>query len=285
MSKLSRAVALQVAGLALVLVCVAWAAHHWNLPHVIARMQQRIGQMEWWGALLYPLLVAACNLLLLPGSILTLGSGLFFGLWWGSFLVLCGNVLGAAIAFGIGRLLGRTWVEKRILQKDKWARLDQAISHEGWKIIFLSQVHPFFPTSLLNYFYGITKIRFRTCMLWVALAQFPGIFLYAYLGTLAQLGIKLFQHKNHPHPHEYVIWISGFLLTALVTATIARIALRMLGEAGATLSASTQSPQPLTVPIETSPDPVANTLAPQNAGATTGISASASSTHTFRSLK
>jgi uncharacterized membrane protein YdjX (TVP38/TMEM64 family) len=234
MSKISRAVALQAAGFALALAVAAFLAHHFDLPHVLGRMQQRLGEMEWWGALLYPLLVAACNLLLLPGSVLTLGSGLFFGLWWGTFLVLCGNVLGAAVAFGIGRLLGRTWVEERILRKAKWARLDEAISREGWKIIFLSQVHPFFPTSLLNYFYGITRIRFRTCMIWVALAQLPGIFFYAYLGTLAQLGIKLFQRKTPPHPYEYVIWIGGLLLTAVVTAGIGRIALRMLGEAGAT---------------------------------------------------
>ena len=233
MSKLSRAVVLQTAGVALALAAAVLLAHHYDLAGVLGRMQRRLGGMEWWGALLYPLLVAACNLLLLPGSVLTLGSGLFFGLWWGTFLVLCGNVLGAAAAFGIGRLLGRTWVEERILRKAKWARLDEAISREGWKVIFLSQVHPFFPTSLLNYFYGITRIRFRTCMLWVAVAQLPGIFLYAYLGTLAQLGIKLFEHKNHPHPHEYVVWIGGLLLTAAVTAGIGRIALRMLGEAGA----------------------------------------------------
>ena len=233
MSRISRAVALQVAGIALALGAAAFLAHYFDLMHVLARMQHRLGQMEWYGALLYPLLVAVCNLLLLPGSVLTVGSGLFFGLWWGSFLVLSGNVMGAAVAFGIGRLLGRAWVEKHILRKAKWARLDEAISREGWKIIFLSQVHPFFPTSLLNYFYGITRIRFRTCMAWVALAQFPGIFLYAYLGTLAQLGIKLFQHKNHPRPHEYVVWIGGLLLTAAVTAGIGRIALRMLGETGA----------------------------------------------------
>jgi uncharacterized membrane protein YdjX (TVP38/TMEM64 family) len=236
MIKFSRAVAAQAAGMALVLGVAAFLARHYDLIHVLGRMEHRLGEMEWWGALLYPLLVALCNLLLLPGSVLTLGSGLFFGLWWGTALVLCGNVLGAAVAFGIGRLLGRTWVEERILRKAKWARLDEAISREGWKIIFLSQVHPFFPTSLLNYFYGITRIRFRTCMVWVGLAQLPGIFLYAYLGTLAQLGIKLFQRKSPPHAYEYVVWIGGLVLTAAVTVGIGRVALRMLGEAGATVT-------------------------------------------------
>jgi len=239
MSRNTRAAALQAAGVALALAAAALLAHHFDLPHTLARMQQRIGQMEWYGALLYPLLVAVCNLLLLPGSVLTLASGLFFGLWWGTFLVLCGNVLGAAAAFGIGRLLGRAWVERRILRKAKWSRLDGAISREGWKIIFLSQVHPLFPTSLLNYFYGVTRIRFRTCMAWIALAQFPGIFLYAYLGTLAQLGIKLFHRKTPPHPYEYVVWIGGLLLTAAVTVAIGRLALRLLAEAGAT------EPEPL----------------------------------------
>jgi len=223
----------QVCGFAVALGAAVFLAQHYDLPHVLQRMQQRMGEMQWYGALLYPLLVAACNLLLLPGSVLTLGSGFFFGLWWGTFLVLCGNVLGAAIAFGIVRLLGRTWVEERILRREKWARLDRAISREGWKIIFLSQVHPLFPTSLLNYFYGITRIRFRTCMAWIALAQAPGIFFYVYLGTLAQLGLKLFGRKTPPHAYEYVVWFGGLLLTALVTAGIGRIALRMLAEAGA----------------------------------------------------
>lgn len=263
MSKLSRAMALQAAALGLAAGVVVFLAHHYDLVHVVAHMQQRLGAMEWWGALLYPLLVAACNLLLLPGSVLTLGSGLCFGLWWGTFLVLAGNVLGAAVAFGIGRMLGRSWVEKRILRKDKWARLDAAISREGWKIIFLSQVHPFFPTSLLNYFYGVTRIRFRTCMAWVALAQLPGIFLYAYLGTLAQLGIKLLQHKNHPHPHEYVVWIGGLLLTAAVTAGIGRIALRLLEEAGAVTPPEQAQDEKRSAPEAHAPPSTAETLAPK----------------------
>ena len=207
-------------------------------------------------------LPAGCNLLLLPGSVLTVGSGLFFGLWWGSFLVLAGNLLGAALAFGIGRLLGRAWVEKKILSRDKWARLDAALDREGWKIVFLSQINPLFPSSLLNYFYGVSRIRFRTCMLWVALAQAPGIFLYAYLGTLAQLGIKLFEHKNHPHLHEYFVWIGGLLFTAIVTTAMGRVALRLLDEAGAGTEKGSARPARAAVPPASLPSP-----APENAGA------------------
>ena len=106
----------------------------------------------------------------------------------------------------------------------------EAIARDGWKIIFLSQVHPLFPSSLLNYLYGVTRIRFGTCMLWVALGQAPGLFLYAYLGTLTQLGLRLLRGKSHPQTIEYLVWIGGLVLTVVVTVVLGRIALRVLRE-------------------------------------------------------
>ena len=105
------------------------------------------------------------------------------------------------------------------------------IERDGWKIIFLSQVHPLFPTSLLNYLYGITRIRFGTCLLWIALGQAPGLFLYAYLGTLSQFSLDILGGKSHPLPHEYILWIGGLLVTLALTVVLARIALRFLAEA------------------------------------------------------
>ncbi len=233
MYKVSRALFIQLAGLALAGLVAVFLIRHFPIVDMIVRAQRKIGQMEWWGAALYPLLYAFCNLLLLPAGVLAMGSGLFFGLWWGSFLVLAGNVGGAAAAFMISRKLGRQWVEKKALRHRKWVALDKAIAKEGWKIIFLSQVHPLFPTSFLNYLYGITSIRFWPCMLWIALGQAPGVFLYAYLGTLAQLGIKIVRGQNHPHGIEYVIWIGGLLVTLFVTTALGRLALKLMAQVAA----------------------------------------------------
>lgn len=180
---------------------------------------------------LYPLLIAACNLLLLPGGILCIGSGLFFGLWWGFLLALSGNVLGAALAFLLSRAIGRQGLERKLLGYPRWRLLDHGIASRGWKIVFFSQLHPLFPTSLLNYLYGITRIRFATCMLWIALGQTPGLFLYAYLGTLAQLGMRFLKGKTHPHPLEIVNWGGGLLLSLLITLYLGRIAFHVLKEA------------------------------------------------------
>ena len=230
MLKVTRAVLFQLLCILLIGTALIWAAQHFPVVEMITQAQNKVGQMKWWSAVLYPILLAGCNILLLPGGVLAVGSGLFFGLWWGFFLILLGNVGGAAVAFWISRKLGREWVSQRIFRHRKWMALDEAISREGWKIIFLSQVHPLFPTSFINYLYGITKIRFSTCMLWIAIGQTPGLFLYAYLGTLAQLGIKLLHRDTPPHPIEYVIWFGGLILTLAVTTALGRIALRLLRE-------------------------------------------------------
>lgn len=230
LKKTSRAVIAQLLGIALIGGVAVWASRYFPIVEIITRAQHKIGQMQLWGAVLYPFLFAGCNLLLLPGGVIAMGGGLFFGLWWGFVLVLFGNLVGAAVAFKISRLLGRQWVERKVANHQKWAALDRAIGREGWKIIVLSQIHPLFPTSLLNYMYGITKIRFWPCMAWIAVGQTPGLFLYCYLGTLAQLGIKLLRGKTHPHPLEYVIWIGGLLLTLFVTTLLARIAVKLMRE-------------------------------------------------------
>jgi uncharacterized membrane protein YdjX (TVP38/TMEM64 family) len=134
------------------------------------------------------------------------------------------------VAFGISRKLGRDWVERKFMKYPKWRALDEAVTREGWKIIFLSQVHPLFPSSLLNYMYGITRIRFWPCMLWIALGQAPGLFLYTYFGTLAQLGIKLYRGENHPHPWEYGVWFGGLALALVVALALGRVALKMMAE-------------------------------------------------------
>jgi len=184
-----------------------------------------------WGTMsivIYPLLVMAATVLLLPGGILSLGGGFFFGLWWGTLLVLVGNLLGAAVAFFVGDKLGRKLVRQRILRDPRWAALDGAIGKHGPRIIFYSQLNPLFPTSLFNYLYGITKVPFWECLKWVALGRLPGIFLYSYLGTLGQLGIRILRGDSEPGPVEYALWGGGLVLTVGVAALLGHTATKVI---------------------------------------------------------
>lgn len=226
-----RAVFVQVGGLLLVAIALFVLSRLFPLADILASVQERVMHWGAWSAICYPLLYACCNVLLLPGGFLSIGGGFFFGLWWGFLITLVGNVGGAAISFFISRWIGRRWLHRRLMRNPTLEALEPAVAREGWKIILLSQLHPLFPTSLLNYLYGLTRIRFRTCMLWVAIGQAPGLFLYAYLGTLGQLGLNLVRGKSHPRAIEYLIWGGGLAFSVLVLVLLGRIALRLLQEA------------------------------------------------------
>ena len=231
MSKVHRAVSIQVGGLLLVGAVFLVAARYFPIADWIAQVQQRVMELGAWSAVWYPILYACCNVLLLPGGLLSIGGGFFFGLWWGFLIVLVGNVTGAAIAFYLSRKIGRKWIRRKLLRNATLVALEPAVAREGWKIILLSQLHPLFPTSLLNYLYGLTTIRFRTCILWVAIGQAPGLFLYTYIGTLGQLGLNLLRGKSHPRMIEYWVWGGGLLFSIVILILLGRISLRLLQEA------------------------------------------------------
>lgn len=252
MVKIRRAILWQLAGLAVAVSAIFLLSRILPVVDTLADVQQHVMRWGAWSAIWYPLLYACCNVLLLPGGVLSVGAGFFFGLWWGFFIALVGNVSGAAISFFISRKIGRQWFKRRLLRHETLGALEPAIEREGWKIILLSQLHPLFPTSLLNYLYGLTKIRFRTCMIWVAVGQAPGLFLYSYLGTLGQLGLNLARGKSHPKAIEYWIWLGGFASAAIILILIGRSALRLLKQAQ---EADKPESEPGSIPATMKPSP------------------------------
>jgi uncharacterized membrane protein YdjX (TVP38/TMEM64 family) len=226
----TKATVAQIALALFIVVALVWLAQ--SAPFLGA-VEETENVVRRWGALsivVYPLLVMAATVLFLPGGVLSLGGGFFFGLWWGTALVLLGNLHGAAVAFWVGQRLGRRFVREKILCDDRWAALDRAIARRGPRIIFFSQLNPLFPTSLFNYLYGITKVGFWQCMKWVALGRLPGIFLYCYFGTLGQLGIRIMRGESAPGPVDYILWGGGLVLTIVVAAVLGQTATKVIEE-------------------------------------------------------
>ena len=143
MSKFKRALLLQVAGMLLVAGVIVILTRYFGLIQIVIHLQKKLGHMEIWGGVIYVPLRAACNILLLPGSVLTVTSGLCFGLWWGFFLSLMGNVLGAAVTFGISRMLGRVEDREalhRIRHTEKESRVGDGLgAHAGLGRLLLPQ--------------------------------------------------------------------------------------------------------------------------------------------------
>ena len=186
--------------------------------------------MSWgaWAGICYPLLFAACNIVLLPGGILAVGGGFFFGLWWGFLIVFTGNVISTAISFALSRFVARRWFRRKLASNPMLSTLGPAVERESWKIILLSQLHPLFPTSLLNYFYGLTRIRFSNYMFWASIGRLPGLFFYAYIGTLGQFAVRIMGGKSYPRTVEYWIWGGAFITTVLLLVVLGRVAHRAI---------------------------------------------------------
>ena len=194
----------------------------------IEALQARVMSWGAWAGICYPLLFATCNILLLPGGILAVGGGFFFGLWWGFLVVLAGNMVATAISFALSRFVARRWFRRKLSRNPTLNALGPAVERESWKIILLSQLHPLFPTSLLNYFYGVTRIRFSTYMLWATIGRVPGLFLYCYIGTVGQLAVRIMRSKTYPRMVEYWIWGGAFITTLLLLVVLGRVAHRVI---------------------------------------------------------
>jgi uncharacterized membrane protein YdjX (TVP38/TMEM64 family) len=209
----------------------------WNIPMVLQEaLQNALTWVESLGPIApigFIVLYNVATVLLIPGSVLTLGGGVLFGLWWGSLYVFVAATLGATLAFWIGRNVAREWVMEKMNAYPKFGAIDQAVAKEGFKIVFLTRLSPLFPFNLLNYAFGITQVSLKDYVLG-SVGMIPGTILYVYIGSLigsvAQLGIKGQTLDSQTQMLQWGIKIIGFMATIAVTVYITKIAQKALDE-------------------------------------------------------
>jgi uncharacterized membrane protein YdjX (TVP38/TMEM64 family)/Fe-S oxidoreductase len=112
-----------------------------------------------WAPALYILTYALAPSLFFPGLPITIIGGILFGPFWGVIYTIFGATAGACLAFLISRYVARDWIETK-LKSPRWKKLDEGVERQGWKIVALTRLIPLFPFNLLNYAFGLTKIRF-----------------------------------------------------------------------------------------------------------------------------
>lgn len=182
------------------------------------------------GAIAFILLYIVATVAFLPGSIVTLGAGVVFGVAAGSLYVFIGATLGATLAFLVGRYVARGWVSKKIAGNDKFKAIDEAVGREGFKIVLLTRLSPIFPFNLLNYAFGVTGVSLKDYFLG-SVGMIPGTIMYVYLGSLAGNLATLGTGDAPTNPT--VVWairIIGFIATVAVTLYVTRIARQALEE-------------------------------------------------------
>jgi uncharacterized membrane protein YdjX (TVP38/TMEM64 family) len=130
------------------------------------------------------------TVLVIPGSILTLGAGFVFakafglglGVVLGTLSVFLGASLGAMISFLLGRYLLREWVQKLSKRYVLFEVLDVAIQENGFRIMALLRLLPVVPFVALNYIGGVTAISFRDNAL-ALICILPGTVAFVFVGA------------------------------------------------------------------------------------------------------
>ncbi len=140
----------------------------------------------WWGVFAYVLVYLARPIVLFPASILTIVGGILFGPVLGVAVVVVAANASAMIAYGVGRLLGRTpggpdtptTPDEASLAR-RWSNRMRNNSFETVLVMRLL----FLPYDLVNYLSGVLRLRWLPFLLATALGSLPGTVSFVLLGA------------------------------------------------------------------------------------------------------
>lgn len=185
-----------------------------------------------WGVAIFAAVYIIAVVMLIPGSLLTLGAGFVYGPFWGTLLVSPVSVIGATIAFSLARGRLRPWVMKKFGSNARFSVVDKAVGDQGFRIVMLLRLSPVFPFTFLNYALGLTGVKGRSYVLASFIGMLPATFLYTYLGSLVTSVTELASApaQGAADAQSIFVW-GGFAVTVMVTAYVTYLARRALRDA------------------------------------------------------
>ncbi|MCJ7500260.1 TVP38/TMEM64 family protein [bacterium] len=146
---------------------------------------EKLGALQDWirslgvlGPLVFTVVYAGATVAALPGSALSILAGAIFGPVLGVIVVIFAATLGASLAFLVSRYFARSSIEKWLEGNEKFRKLDDLTAKHGDIMVAITRLVPIFPFNLLNYGFGLTRVSFRTYVVWSFVCMLPGTILY-----------------------------------------------------------------------------------------------------------
>jgi uncharacterized membrane protein YdjX (TVP38/TMEM64 family) len=209
-----------------------------GLRETLYDLTEWVREHQTLGAVVLGALYIPAAVLLVPGSPITLVAGYALGLSVGIVAMSIGSTLGACAAFWAGRTIARGWVEKKIAGNPRFQALDRGVAEAGFKIVLLTRLSPIFPYNLLNYAFGLTRVRFRDYLLASWIGMLPGTFMYVYLGTTFGTIADLTSGRRDVTLSEKILYVVGLVATIVIAVLIGRIARNALRKTAPQLEAT-----------------------------------------------
>ncbi|WP_431969094.1 TVP38/TMEM64 family protein [Actinacidiphila sp. bgisy160] len=125
-----------------------------------------------------------CALAFVPRPLLNVGAGALFGAQAGLPAALAGTVLGAGLAFVLGRLLGRDAL-RPLLRGRVLLAADRQLSEHGFRTMLAMRLFPGVPFAAANYSAAVSRMRLTPFLLATALGSVPNTGAYVIAGSRA----------------------------------------------------------------------------------------------------
>ena len=122
-------------------------------------------------------LLAADILLPVPSSVVITFSGQILGVWGGVAASWCGMTVGAVVAFGLVRAIGRSVIQ-RFATADEMERVDAMAARIGILVLVLTRPVPILAEAGIL-FMGTTRLPWLSFLVAVGLSNFAIAALYA----------------------------------------------------------------------------------------------------------
>lgn len=216
--------------IALTICCAAIVGLILLLPYLdqikgyVRNVIEWVGSLGFWGPLVFIILFVVSAVICLPASILTASAGTLFGLKMGVLYVSIASTVAAIISFLIARYAARDWVEEKVSKNAKFSAIDNVIGKQAWKIIGLTRLSPIIPFPLMNYGFGVTKVKLSHYIIASWIGMIPGTILFVYIGAVGKAAVG----SEVKSATEWLFYGVGLIATVVVTVYITKISKKAL---------------------------------------------------------
>ena len=178
-----RSVRVALMGLCLVVVVLVALAltYYASEEFVVADIARTIRAWGAWGVIAAIGLMVLHSFVPFPAEIIAFANGMVYGPFWGTVITWTGAMLGALVAFGLARRLGRPFVE-RMVAKNHWHLVDDWVATEGWQVALVSRFVPVIAFNLINYAAGLSRLTWWQFIWTTGIGILPLTFLMVVMG-------------------------------------------------------------------------------------------------------
>ncbi|MFF5703367.1 TVP38/TMEM64 family protein [Streptomyces sp. NPDC012794] len=183
------------------------------------------------GVLLFAGAYGACTAAFVPRPLLNLAAGAVFGSQFGLVAAVGGTVVGAGLAFGLGRIMGQEALRPYL--RGRWLEAaDGQLSRHGFRSVLAVRIFPGVPFAAANYLAAVSRCGWLPFLLATALGTVPNTAAYVIAGASA----------SSPGSPAFLVSFGFIALSGAVAAAVAWRKRHRLAPAGASRPAPAHPP-------------------------------------------